>query len=499
MSDVTVNEGGEILPKPDLPISEGQREQRAPRIPYAERMAAKIARDHGGDPISRDRGDDAAVRKITRKRPDEPGPTKVDMAGVARDDNSLSLRESAAEYGRQKREQDGRQINALRGGQKDLSPEEAVALSEGADNYGKPSEGAKVKVHLVDDDGKVIKPIGNRSATRALREDGSEVLSGTERGLHRGAELIQNHRRQVEAALANPQTAEQDANQWTPEVEAEINEAVQRHNQEQAQQQPVAQQPQPDALAQERQRLVQEYQRAAAYREHAQMTSQERQYEEAIQKIDRWAASHPEFHDNNLFQNLIARAQKGDVAAANKLKQFQHWANVKKSHVQNFVQLNTARVNRQIALEQHQAAQNAQAAEAQRVEHGNRFDAWLEKEHPGYTNKENKKQLAAAAKEILKERGYDDAAIEQLRYRLSAAEQSVLAEAAMWRIARAKAKEVQRAGLPPVQRPGGVTIGPRGGGDVDDIRKLQGKVSGARNEREALIHATALMQARRGR
>jgi hypothetical protein len=238
------------------------------------------------------------------------------------------------------------------------------------------------------------------------------------------------------------------------------------------------------------------------------MTAAERQYEEAIQKIDLWAQKHPEFHDNNLFQNLVARAQKGDVAAANKLKQFQHWANVKKSHVQKFVELNTARVNKQIALERYQAAQNAQAAEAQRVEHGKRFDAWLQQAHPQYVEGENNRALKKAARAILKERGFSDQQIKGLAVSLSAVEQSILAESAMMRLERERArdatKELQRRGVPTVEqyrtlRPGGVTIGPRGGGTdaAAQIKKLQGQLSGAKGHR-AIVLATELQKLKRG-
>jgi hypothetical protein len=481
MSDIHSNEGGPVeggapLPKPDLPIT---AKQETPRITLRERVA-------NSKPV---RGDEAGIRSVTRKRPDDPGPAKVDLSDVARHDGSLSLREASAAYKKLHREQHGRDVNSKYLGYKNLSPENAVALSEGMDD--RPSEQPRTKVALVDDDGKVVKPIGDRPPKQAIREDG-ETFGGTESELRRSAEYLQNYRKQlaeyeqavIKENFANTR-AEENAQTLTPEAVGEINRLTQEHNQQLEQQQPAQQ---PDALAAERQRLVAEYQRAAAYRQHAQLTSEERQDHEALHKLDRWAQGHPEFHDANLFQNLVARAQKGDIQAAKKLQWFNQARGQQKAIVDRLTAKNQARVNLQIALEQDRAQQNWRAAEAQRAQENTKYDAWLEQTHPNHVKGEGKRELRDTAKEILREHGLTDEQIKQLR--LSATEQAVLTDAAILRIGRARAKEITKANLPPVQRPGTVTVGRASVGDhASTIKRLQGELSSAKGHKAVTIAA----------
>jgi hypothetical protein len=411
------------------------------------------------------------------------------MSGEARPDGSLSLREASKAYAKIHNEEYGRDLNEKWLGHQKLSPEYAAEIGEYTTQLGRAASeiGPKERMGLVDNRGKVVEPIGDGdSIKRHMRQFEEAPIS-----LKDSAEWLGNFRRENER-IKQEMADKIKSEIQTQDAEAEQVQAALAQPTQPAQSQPATQTQQPDPHAQERARLQQEYARVAAYREHAQMTSQERQYEEAVQRLDAWANSQPELMDHNLFQNLVNRAQKGDVAAANRLKGFQKAFAAKKAYVQKFVEVNTARVNRQIALEQYQAQQNAQVAEAQRAQHNKAFDTWLEQTHPTYAKGDSNRALKAAAKEILRERGFTDEAISQLRP--SALEQSVLADAAILRIGRARAKEIQRQPLPPVQRPG---VARSRYADVEDVKTLQRKVSGARSQREALMAAVELQQARR--
>jgi hypothetical protein len=87
-----------------------------------------------------------------------------------------------------------------------------------------------------------------------------------------------------------------------------------------------------------------------------------------------------------------------------------------------------------------------------------------------------------------------------------AAAQTLIAKAAAYDRAIEQARELtakaarERANQSRPQTPGGTTVGPRGGGDADDVRTLQRAVSNARGERAQLMAAVKLQQAkRRGR
>jgi hypothetical protein len=445
-------------------------------------------------------GDDKGIRGITKPNettlPDTPSYEKY-----AAEDGTLDERTAGRARAREANIKFGHEINDEIFQRKNFDDDQAQAHAEYVSSIGRKASQAKTdRFALVKDTGESLVPLddgsGEQSSVRRhLKEHGEKELT-----LEDATRYMANARQAGE--LAKEQLLTQIRENVAAE-EAQTEQARPAPGQPTQPSQtrpPVLQPQQPDPLAQERARLQAEYNRAAALREHAQYTSAERQLEEGVQRLDQWAQGQPELQDHNLFQNLIARAQRGDVASANKLKQFQKAFDAKKAYVQKFVEVNTARVNRQIALEQHQAHQNAQVAEAQRAQHNAHFDAWLEKEHPHFAKGAANRELKQAAREILRERGMSDAQISQLRP--TALEQSVLAESAMMRISRQRVKEVQKRGLPTVEqyhamKPGGVTVGPRGGGGGDRVASLQKQLSQAKSVRQQTIIAGQLMKAKR--
>jgi len=73
--------------------------------------------------------------------------------------------------------------------------------------------------------------------------------------------------------------------------------------------------------------------------------------------------------------------------------------------------------------------------------------------------------------------------------------QQILRKAALWDRAQARAKQVTKASVPPVQRPG--VARPRGDDSAADMARLESALEGASGERAALLAAAKLTQARR--
>jgi hypothetical protein len=70
-----------------------------------------------------------------------------------------------------------------------------------------------------------------------------------------------------------------------------------------------------------------------------------------------------------------------------------------------------------------------------------------------------------------------------------------MAKAAAYDLAVARAREAQKAGVPPVQRPG--VARPRGAGAAENVRALQAQLANAKGGNQSLKIAAQLTRAKR--
>jgi hypothetical protein len=135
----------------------------------------------------------------------------------------------------------------------------------------------------------------------------------------------------------------------------------------------------------------------------------------------------------------------------------------------------------------------------------------LSRELPQYATDQGRRELGAQARKTLAGVGVDEQKLNgywnegKPIYMREASAQALIAKAAAYDLALAKANELsQKARREQSQRsqpmtPGGVTVGPRGGADAGDEKALLRKVSNAKGERAQLMAAVQWQQAKYGR
>jgi hypothetical protein len=191
-------------------------------------------------------------------------------------------------------------------------------------------------------------------------------------------------------------------------------------------------------------------------------------------------------------------------AARNQPQLFQQYRQAL-GHVQPWAQQLTQQYNQ---ARQSRVAQEAQAAQYEQAVVRSRWHAYREQNdnlaQERIAELRDPKQSAAfrsATRAALKDLGFSENELTaawdgrtgfSLRdYRV----QAMVADGVRWRQAQAKANQVTRAPLPPVQRPG--VARPRGADSEADFARLERALDGAGNVRAALRAATKLTQAKR--
>jgi hypothetical protein len=524
-------ESGVPISKPDVPISESQREQREPRVPFSERVRRKLERDHGGGPVASK--DEDAVRSLSPDR-EEPKIRRITAAKLAHKDGTVKLGEVQAAHSALHMRDMGHHAGSLVGIRPDqMSDEQAQETGEWVAQHGrKPSEEApKVKMGLVTEgpDGawKSLSHFKEGKGSGGIRQQ-MKARGETEETVGSSAEALARFRAVRESALEadlEAGRAQTEAARPTPEVGREIDALAAASDAEVQRQQPARQTQIDPAMETERQQLQLERAWSQQRAEYARLSAEERRAVDAIARIDAAAAKDRVLQDRNLLAQSVERARRGDVREQKRQQSYQKAFQARQSWEKHFETHNVQRVSQEIKLTQMQQAAQAQEHEARKEQHrawkaqqDTAFDQWVQNEHPQYATADGKRQLTAIVREHLAEKGLNRQQVDALwaqGYWNSAQEQQLLTEAALFRHAKKAAANISRD-LPTVaeheagrgyriQTRGedqgfgrSITVGPRGGGD-DDIKKWQGRVSGAKSERQALIAATALMKARRGR
>jgi hypothetical protein len=124
----------------------------------------------------------------------------------------------------------------------------------------------------------------------------------------------------------------------------------------------------------------------------------------------------------------------------------------------------------------------------------------ISRELPAYKTEAGRKAISEASRNMLKNLGLSDQHIKQvwadgapINLR-SAPAQAILAKAAAYDLAVKRAQAVQKAPIPPVQRPG--VARPRGAGAAADVATLQTQLANAKGNQSRRL-ATKLVQAKR--
>jgi hypothetical protein len=273
-------------------------------------------------------------------------------------------------------------------------------------------------------------------------------------------------------------------------TESEQRAAQEKYNAEQAEsqrQQALLQRQADDA---ERVRIAQlEFQ--------ANASNEERAIVDHLQKWDAWAKKTPEMMS---------------YSALNHTKQTnpQRWAAIEKEALRaqqafqvgqkRLAELNEARQLRQhaVAMQQQEAAQAAYQQIS--VQEDAKAHEAISKELPAYKTEAGRKAISEASRNLLKSVGLNDQHIRQVWsegqpvYLRSAAAQQILAMAAAYRLAAARAREAQKAPVPQALKPG--MARPRGAGGAELVRSLERQLAGETGN-QALKTSVKLAQARR--
>jgi hypothetical protein len=152
-----------------------------------------------------------------------------------------------------------------------------------------------------------------------------------------------------------------------------------------------------------------------------------------------------------------------------------------------------------VAREQQQAQVNAQQRAAARAEQDKAFEQLAAQHIPGWER--NHAEVRAQARQTLLNAGMSAEELHHLWNEdhsidvHSSILQLVLAKAAQWDLATAKAHQVRQVPLPPVQRPGTYRAPDGGAQSVHELSARLSKASG----REAIRLATELQRAKRAR
>jgi hypothetical protein len=296
------------------------------------------------------------------------------------------------------------------------------------------------------------------------------------------AEIKEGVAREEAQELAAAARAAEPAPESAPQPDAE------RVRQEQARQEQARQ-------AQARQQS--DWQRLQNYLARASVEEQEnnldwRRYRQQRSQI-------PEFADQS--GRLLQETFTKDPV---RFQQLQQVAAADQQYAARAVELRNQRQAREVQANQIRAHHQRQQVAAYAEQEDGKFADWVASEMPEFSTTEGKKRLGAAAREVLKSTGLSDAEINQQwqsGHLRPFGFQRTIALAARWQMAQESMRDIRanRQPLPPVQKPGTLAGISRDGVDPGEIKRLQGRVSNARNEREALMASVELMKAKRGR
>jgi hypothetical protein len=437
----------------------------APAIEVPIVSAKDVAeRLHGESPDQSELTLEEGVKAKTRSRPlREATPENAVERPLIKysfdddDDRPRSLREAYEDRTVSKHVQAERELREAGWTDQQIN---AVAkeVSEGLMHHEPPP----VRVGLVNDKGERVEPLGDYQRITA-----DDALSAHEAARHLG------NWREVAEAERQAQLA------------ALLPEAPPPSPTREQQQQPTEQQP-AEQLTPEQLQL--------------QRIAQERQ---AIEQMKRWDIAEVMLRQKHAeliragvaaFPNVktpqdVARLAQEDPGRYRVLKQFEAAADQCQAGLN---QAALAREARRAADRYERQTRREKFAKAEDA----KFDAEVGKILPHHNIDELRKQ----AVETLKSAGLDDKTI-AAHHRgrpidmRSMPAQTIIAKAAAWDQAQARARQATRAPAPPVQRPG--TIRPAGGGG--DLQSLQAKLTSAKGSRAALRAATDLIKARRAR
>lgn len=250
-----------------------------------------------------------------------------------------------------------------------------------------------------------------------------------------------------------------------------------------AQQAPQPAPQQPDPLARERQRLAFE---AGAHAELRQASSDELL---AMTTAEQIIAAFPELKNEAAIRDTYARNPQ-------RFQQLQGAAQALQNCQAQYQRANEVRSVREAQLQQAEAAH----INAVYREYSKANDDAFAARTPEMQNSTKAQELRAATRKMMHDVGFSEDEINNawagkfgvpLRdYRV----QQLLADSARWRMAQAKARNVTRASVPPVQRPG--VARPRGADSEADIGRLERELATATGDR-AIKLGTKLHQARR--
>jgi hypothetical protein len=297
--------------------------------------------------------------------------------------------------------------------------------------------------------------------------------------------------REVNEAVTRQQQAEMEAAALGLQQQAPAAEAAQpAQPASPPQPAPAASQPQPrpDPLAAERQRL------AFQARVQAELERSSVDEMRAMAQADQIIQAFPELP--YVRQNPAAAR---DLYAKNpqRFAQLQTADQALQNCQAQFVKANEARQGREAQLSQAEQKH----VEAIYTQYSRANDDAFVARTPEMKDTGRAHALRTATRQMLTDVGFTDDEVTSawtgktgvpLRdYRV----QQLLADGARWRMAQASARNVTKANLPPVQKPG--TFRPRGADSEADIARLERALEGASGERAALRAATALTQARR--
>jgi hypothetical protein len=445
---------------PSVPVSRGESEQRMPRVGFKDKMAAKF------DAVG---SDDAGLRSITKDRADQK-PQKLRYNKVAAKDGSLSVKEASKWY-------------------EDYHRKTGVTSDPV-----KPSQ-----QWTATDDLKIFKPIGDSSPLETMRreqddddafarETGFKNVKDATDAVRRGRviqqkafELEREQQQAEEAAIQARVRAESGPQQRQPEPVR------------QAEQQPVQPPQQGDAEVQQQRAL------AARYAEYQKLSATEKLAVQQLEQWHAWANKQPEIQPEN-WQRLWDRACRGDSKAQKRVTflQQQRQARDKVEHIYNVA--NEGRVTREVQLAGHEQAVQGQQQQALIKQHNDRFDAWLETNHPeDKKGTANYQQVREGAKEYLREVvGMSDAQIAADPSLREYGAQITIYYASKQHRALKQRRNVQRAPnyQASVQKPGVGGIVSGRGYDEQEVKRLQHEIANS-SERKAIIAAAKLQKLRR--
>jgi len=245
--------------------------------------------------------------------------------------------------------------------------------------------------------------------------------------------------------------------------------------------------PQPAPADVQRAAIAQAQQEAAALNEIKRMSLNEAELAARIQRHEQEVFQrYPEVLDWNAWEHT----QRTNPARA---AEIQRAGAQSKVAVAQFAKMQEDRQLREHVVAQYQTQQATAQRAAWAAAEDVKFNQWMSEAHPEIKAK-GRAELEAAAREMLT----DDirASYNEYGEARSFSAQKLIAEAAMWRVAQAKAKDfVKHKAVPSTQAPG--VYAPRGAADMDRVADLQRELENAPNQRQALRIAQRLTQAKR--